>query len=717
MTNKQKKLSSITLTILLIAANLAALNLLISGWTTARLDLTEENRYTISDTTRTTLRSLDEPVAVLGYFSKRTHPKLAPLVPQIEDLLEEYAALSRGKLTWQIVDPGEDEDAEQDASQRYGIRSTPFQLTSKYEAGIVNAYFAIVIKYGDQYKRYGFEDLIEVTPTSDGDVDVRLRNLEYDLTRGIRKTVADFRRNADLFASLEKPVRLTAIISPSTLPEVLKGATDAVRQAADELTEKAGDKFELEMIDPSTDERIADDVYQRFGARPLQLGLLGDGGQFYLYGILDVGGEAQSIDLTKTELTAADVRESIEDAVRRATPGFIQTIGIASPDPSLPPEVLRQLQMQGQAPQMPPPQFEALRQALGEAYEVRGVDLESASGVSQDIDVLVVLKPRTLAAMAVYNLDQFMMRGGRVIIAAGNYDVQFTRNGLSITPIVTGLDDWLGHYGVTIPKLLVLDDRNQPLPVPEVRQTAFGTVQTWKMAPYPYLVQVEGDGFANRNVAGTLQAMGIYWASPVRVEEAKLDGRELVPILRTSDVAWTSADLSGTQSVDYQVPPDTETVDLAVAIDGRFKSYFAGKQPPQPESDDENETAPPPPVRVTIDESPETRLVVIANSEFVSDFVARALGGMDGGFFAENLRFVENMIDWTTQESDMIAIRSRGASSRRLAKTDRTTEITFESINYILPLMLIAILAISRYSSRKRTKSMFASLGTKEVSQ
>lgn len=705
MTPRTKKLVSLTFTVLLAAANLAALNYLIGGWTTARVDLTEEDKYSISETTRLTLRSLDEPVTVCGYFSKRTHPKLAPLVPQIEDMLDEYAALSRGKLTWQIIDPGEDEAAEQEASQRFGVRSTPFQLASKYESGIVNAYFALVIRYGDQYKRYGFEDLIEVSPTPDGDVDVSLRNLEYDMTRAIRKVVADFRRNADLFASLDQPVRFTAIMTPSTLPEVLTTSADAVTTAAGELKEKAGDKFEFELVDPSTDPKVADEVYQKYGARPLQLGLLGDGGQFYLYGILEIGDQLQSVDLTKPELSAANVREAIEGAIRRSSPGFVQTIGVASPDPSLPPEVLRQLQMQGQMPQMPPPQFETLRQTLGDTYEVRGVDLDSPSGIDQDIDVLLVLKPSTLAEMAVYNLDQFLMRGGRVVIAAGNYDVQFSQMGLQITPIVSGLDPWLAHHGITIDKQLVLDDRNQPLPIPEVRQTPFGAVQTWTMAPYPYLVQVESDGFANRNVAGTLQAMGVYWASPLRVDAEKAKGLEVVPILRTSEAAWTSSDLAAVQSVEYQVPPDTAAIDLAVALDGRFKSFFAGKQPPQPEGEDAVA-----PARVTIEESPATRLVVLSNSEFVSDFVARALGGMDGGFFAENVRFVENLIDWTTQDSDMIAIRSRGISARRLAKTDRTSEVTIESVNYILPAMLIVVLAITRYTSRKRAKSMFANL-------
>ena len=77
-------------------------------------------------------------------------------------------AVSGGKVNVEIVDPGEDETIEEEAADRFGVRSTPFRLASKYESAIVNAYFALVIKYGDQYVRYGFDDLIKVeaTPTA-----------------------------------------------------------------------------------------------------------------------------------------------------------------------------------------------------------------------------------------------------------------------------------------------------------------------------------------------------------------------------------------------------------------------------------------------------------------------------------------------------------------------------------------------------------------------
>ena len=87
---------------------------------------------------------------------------------------------------------------------------------------------------------------------------------------------------------------------------------------------------------------------------------------------------------------------------------------------------------------------------------------------------------------------------------------------------------------------------------------------------------------------------------------------------------------------------------------------------------DETSTAP---TTVALHESPETRLVVIGDSAFLSDFVARMIGQVDGNFFVENLRFIENVIDWTTLDSDMMAIRARGLASRRLDRTAPRTQI------------------------------------------
>ncbi|MDH3627438.1 MAG: GldG family protein [Acidobacteriota bacterium] len=706
MKTRKKRMASLGLTVLLTVVNLVAFNYLISGWSAARLDLTQDRLFSISGATRNVLGSLEEDLTIYGYFSERTHPKLAPLVPQIVDLLEEYRAMADGRLTLEVVDPSGDSDVEAMAADRFGVRSTPFQLASKYETGIVNAYFAIVIQYGDQYERYGFQDLITVEPTADGDIDISLRNLEYDVTRAIKKVVYGFHATADLFDRLDQPVRFTAVMTPSDLPEVLAETPETVRAAVAEIAPRAGQMFVYEELDPSQDPALGQELADRYGMAPMSMGLFSEG-SFYLYGLLEIDGRIEQLMLTEPDLTVATVREQIEEAIQRSLPGFLTTVGVVAPKPlDIPPQLQMQMQMQ-----QPPPEFEQVTRYLGQDYEVAEVAL--ADPVPRNVDLLLVLKPNGLTRGALYNLDQYLMRGGRVVLCAGTYEADFDQSGLRVQPVETGLEDWLQHHGVTLTPTLVLDDRNQSLPIPEVQYTSLGAIRTWGLAPYPYLVQVREDGFLNRDITATLDSVGIYWGSPIEVDLDREDV-DVLPILQSSDASWIDDDLTKVALLEYTVPEEgTQPHLLSVALNGRFTSYFAER--PVREGDDEpaiteeidlptpgDDGSLPAPPEIPLKQSPETRLVVVGNSEFLSDFVAGVLGQVDGGFFAENLRFTKNIIDWATLDNDMIDIRAKGSVSRRLEPIDDGRRKTLEAINYLLPLLALVGLATWRRLGGKR---------------
>jgi len=312
---KRERMTRQWVTLALIGANLIAMNAILSPWAAARLDLTRDQSFSISPATRRMLSSLDDDLYIYGYFSKRTHPKLAPLVPQIEDLLGEYRAHARRHLHVEIIDPGDNDRIEQEANDRFGVTSTPFRLASKYESGIVNAYFAIVVKYGDQYQRYGFEDLIDVEPLPDGDVDVRLRNLEYDLTRAIKKVVFGFRGTAELFDRVGQPVKFTAVMTPDRMPAVFKDAPDAVRKAADELKAKGKERFTYEEVVPA-DQQQEQDVMRRFGAQPMALGLFSRE-TFYLAGYLTVGNQTEAVPLATGQVSSASIRADSSSRSKR----------------------------------------------------------------------------------------------------------------------------------------------------------------------------------------------------------------------------------------------------------------------------------------------------------------------------------------------------------------------------------------------------------------
>src|SRR5262249_17487716 len=95
----------------LIAANRLALNrrlapalkLWLAAVGRARIDLTQTGSYSLSGSTAKILHGLDEQLVIRGYFSEKTHPKLAPLIPHLRDLLDEYRVVGRGKVRVEIV--------------------------------------------------------------------------------------------------------------------------------------------------------------------------------------------------------------------------------------------------------------------------------------------------------------------------------------------------------------------------------------------------------------------------------------------------------------------------------------------------------------------------------------------------------------------------------------------------------------------------------------
>jgi ABC-2 type transport system permease protein len=137
------------LVVLLIAANLLAGNLWLQGVGAARLDLTEGHIYSVSTATRRQLAQLQEPLLIRGYFSARTHPLLAPLVPRLRDLIREYQVAGKGRVRAEFVDPQQDPQMEEEANRKYGIKPVPFQVASRYQTAVVNSYFNVLVQYGD----------------------------------------------------------------------------------------------------------------------------------------------------------------------------------------------------------------------------------------------------------------------------------------------------------------------------------------------------------------------------------------------------------------------------------------------------------------------------------------------------------------------------------------------------------------------------------------
>ena len=116
--------------LLLIAVACLAFNL-ISGLTlsNARLDLTEQKLYTLSEGTERILAGLDEPLTLQLFYSDEATQDLVALrnyARRVEELLKTYVRAADGKLTLQVIDPEPFSEREDQAAE-YGLQAVPLR--------------------------------------------------------------------------------------------------------------------------------------------------------------------------------------------------------------------------------------------------------------------------------------------------------------------------------------------------------------------------------------------------------------------------------------------------------------------------------------------------------------------------------------------------------------------------------------------------------------
>jgi ABC-2 type transport system permease protein len=655
------------LAVALIAANALVLDLWLAPVRRARIDLTQDGAFSLSDSTHRLLAGLDERLLIRGYFSAKTHPKLEPLVPQIRDLLEEYRLSGGAKVRVEMIDPTDDDAAKREAKEKYAIDPTPLRFATQTEKSLINAYFAIAIEYGDQHAVIGLDEMISVRVLDIGELEISLKNPEYQLTKTIKKTVSEFSSVDALFSSTPGKIQLTAYITPDTLPENMKDAPAKLQKVVEELTKQSGGKLTYTTVDPKTDQEKRE-LFQKYGVRPFPIDLFSNQ-VFYFHLLLQVGDRLVRLTLPQS-LGDAELKNSITEGLKRAAPGFTRVVGMWTPPapPPAPP-------MQGMPPQqMPPPQsFRALQRALSGNYEVRDVALTAP--VPDDVEALVLAGPVDLDAKAVENLDQFVMRGGALIALAGRYRLAPSAGGLSVEKVTTGVEEAFKKWGITLGDEMVMDTKSDTFPIPENRDLGNGMIiREMRQLAYPFFVKMDGNQLASWSpITSGLTGSVMHWAAPVKAETKVGDDEHRVDeLMRSSGAAWLTSstavepDMRSYPGTGFPGPPKDAPADkkgsqvMAVAVSGGFASSVA--KPANPDDKTIKDAAP----RLVEHSPPDTRIVVFGSSAFASDDVLQLAQQLESDLAASNLELVHNAVDWALADTDLLSIRSRNAATRAL---------------------------------------------------
>ncbi|MEM8844507.1 MAG: Gldg family protein [Pseudomonadota bacterium] len=130
MSASDKKMSkTISYSGLLILAILFVVVNMVSGnlFKGMRIDLTQNQLYTLSDGTLNIVESIQEPITFNYFFSDQASkdiPQIRTYANRVRELLQEYAQLSKGRITLHVIDPVAYSE-EEDKANEYGLQGVP----------------------------------------------------------------------------------------------------------------------------------------------------------------------------------------------------------------------------------------------------------------------------------------------------------------------------------------------------------------------------------------------------------------------------------------------------------------------------------------------------------------------------------------------------------------------------------------------------------------
>jgi ABC-2 type transport system permease protein len=299
-----------------------------------------------------------------------------------------------------------------------------------------------------------------------------------------------------------------------------------------------------------------------------------------------------------------------------------------------------------------------------------------------------------------FAIDQYLMRGGSVVVAGGNYVLpsEMFPTGLTVQEVSDGLREMLSGYGVEVGQSMVFDTQNEPLPIQVPRTIGGMQVVELQELDYPPFVDIRSDGMDPESpIVTNLPAVSMNWVSPLTADEAKSAGREVTTLLQSTEQSWLWDQTDVQPNPDlypqygFPVTGDQQSWPLAVSIHGSFESYFKDQASPFEATEGMTETVGGP--QGTIEVSPDTaRLVVIGSAEFIDDAVLETSMQLSQDRYLNSLQFMQNAVDWSVEDEDLLSIRSRGTYARLLDPLEKEQQSFWEVMNYAGVLVALAVI-------------------------
>src|SRR5687768_1373944 len=370
-----------------------------------------------------------------------------------------------------------------------------------------------------------------------------------DLTEGNIYTLSDGTRK--ILRELPAPVKVKLYVSQGeAVPVPLRGFAQRVEDVVQEFKQAAGANLQVERYHPRPDSE-EEDAAQLDGIEPQQLFT---GEQFYL------GIAVSQLDRKQTIAAVSPQRERLLEydlirAIARVGNPERPKIGLMAGLPVLG-EKFNPFTRQSSEPWV-------LANELKRDFEVKEVPV-SAKEIDKDIGVLLLIHPRDAQPQTEYALDQFVLRGGKLIAFVDPYayfDQQPTMPGVPPEPSSSNLPTLFKAWGVSMDPGKVVSD------------VVFGSGGGQRYTPT--VLSLNRTAFSRDDVVtGQIETLLYAFGGAFQVNDSGLKVEELV---KSSPNSMLVDNANATKSGDEATKafkPSGNSMPLALRLTGKFKTAF-----------------------------------------------------------------------------------------------------------------------------------------------
>jgi ABC-type uncharacterized transport system involved in gliding motility auxiliary subunit len=460
-----------------------------------------------------------------------------------------------------------------------------------------------------------------------------------DLTEGDLYTLSPGTRK--ILRELQTPVKVKLYVSQGeTVPVQLRGFAQRVEDTVREFKQAAGANLIVERYNPKPDSE-EEDAAQLDGIEPQQLFT---GEQFYL------GIAVSQLDRKQAIPAVSPQRERLLEydlvrAIARVGNPERPKIGLMAGLPVMG-EKFNPFTRQSSEPWV-------LANELKREFDVKEVPV-SAKEIDKEINVLLLIHPRDVQPQTEYALDQFVLRGGKLIAFVDPYayfDQGPTMPGMPPEPSSSTLPTLFKAWGIGMDPGKVVSD------------VVFGSGGGQRYTPT--VLSLNRTAFSRDDVVtGQIETLLYAFGGAFQVKESDLKVEELV---RSSPNSMLVDNANATKSGDEATKafkPSGQSMPLALRLAGKFKTAF-------PEGVKDKDGDKPVPDTPQLRESAnENSVILVADVDLLADGAAVDVQEVFGRKIVVpsngNLAFALGMVEQFAAGDDLISLRSRTAAFRPL---------------------------------------------------